>query len=69
MAERDLLWAETKSINNIVDNNNKQLEKFRSQLASIITVTIMEEYQGFMNKVREFRHSNTRDKQINKFNS
>ena len=67
-AERDLLQARIKFINNILDNNSKQLEKCKSQLASLVTTTIMEECEGFINKVREFRHSKIRDRQINTFN-
>ena len=62
-AERGLLQARMKSIN-ILDNNSKQLEKCRSHLASLFTIAI----KGFIIKVREFRHSKIRYRQINKFN-
>ena len=55
-----------KSINNFLDNNSKQLDQCRSHLVS---TTTMEECQGFINKVRELRHSKIRNKQINKLNS
>ena len=51
-----------------IDNNNKQLDICRSQLASIVTTPIMEQCQNLINKVRELRYLKTRDRQINKFN-
>ena len=41
--ERDLLQARIKSINSHLEHNNKQLDTSRSQLASLLTATIMEE--------------------------
>ena len=40
-AERDLLQARAKSINNLLDNNVKQKDLCRSQLVSIISTTSM----------------------------
>ena len=48
--ERDLLQARIKSINNFSDNNNKQLDRCRSELASLVTTITMEECQSFINK-------------------
>ena len=62
------LQARIKSINNILDNKSKQLEKCRSQLASLVIRTITEECQGFVNRVREFKYSKIRQREINKFN-
>ena len=68
-AERDLLQARVKSINNFLDNNNnKQPDRYRSQLASIVTTKTLEECQNLINKLREFRHLKIRDRQIIKFN-
>ena len=67
-AEMDLLQAGFNSNNNFLDNNNKQIDRCRSQLASMVTTTIMEECQNHINKVREFSHFQIRDRQINKFN-
>ena len=65
--EKDLLKARIKSINTFLDNNNKQQDTCRCQLASLVTTTIMEECQSFRNKIREFRQSKLRDRQINEF--
>ena len=66
-AERDHLQARIKSIHSFI-NNIKQLDRCRPHLASLATTIIMEECQCFINKVREFRHSKIRGRQINKFN-
>ena len=55
-AETDLLQARVKSINSFLDNNNKQLDRCRSQLASIVTTTAIKQYQNLIDKVREFRY-------------
>ena len=67
-AESHLVHARVKSINSFLDNNNKQLDRCRSQIASIVTTKTMEECQNLINRVREFRHLKIRDRQINKFN-
>ena len=67
-AEKDLLQTRVKSIISFFDNNTKQLDRCRSQLASIVNPTAMEEVQNFINKVGEFRHIKIRDRQISKFN-
>ena len=49
-AERDLLRARVKSINSLLDNNTKQRDLCRSQLASIISTTSMLECQELIDK-------------------
>ena len=44
-AERDLLQARVKSINSFLDNNNKQRDICRSQLASMVTTITMQQFQ------------------------
>ena len=55
-AERDLLQARVKSINSLLDNNAKQRDRYRPQLASIISTTSMLECQELIDKVRESRY-------------
>ena len=67
-AEMDLLQKRVKSINSLLDNNAKQRDRCRSQLASIISTTSMLECQELTDKVRESRYLKVRARQINKFN-
>ena len=67
-ADRDLLQARVKSINNLLEDNAKQRDLNRSKLASIISNTSMKECQELIDKVSEFRHSKVKQRQINKFN-
>ena len=52
-AEKDLIQARIKSINNILNNVAIQLEQCRSQLASIISTERLRECQSFVDKVGE----------------
>ena len=65
--ERDLLQAMVKSIISLLQNNAKQRDLCRSQLASIISTTSMLECQEFIDKVREFRYLKVWERQISKF--
>ena len=67
-AEKDLLQARVKAINNTLDNVTKQTEECRTQLASIISAGRLRECQGFINKVSEIRFTKVRQRQLNKFN-
>ena len=67
-AERDILQARVKSINNLLDNNSKQRDLCRSQLASIFSNTCMQQCQELIDKVGEFRYLKVRERQINKLN-
>ena len=67
-AEKDLLQARVKAINNTLDQVAKQMEECRTQLASIISAERLRECQGFINKVSEIRFSKVRQRQLNKFN-
>ena len=67
-AEKDLLQARVKVINNILDQVAKQTEDCRTQLASIISVERLRECQDFINKVSETRFIKVRQRQLNKFN-
>ena len=63
-AEKDLLQAQVKAINNILDQVNREIQ----ELASIISVERLEECQGFINKVSELRFNKVKQRQINKLN-
>ena len=67
-AEKDLLQARVKAINNILDQVNREIEDCRAKLASIISVERLEECQGFINKVSELRFNKVKQRQINKLN-
>ena len=67
-AERDLLQARVKAINNILDQVGRQIEECRAKLASIILAERLGECQDFINKVSEIRFIKLRQRQINKFN-
>ena len=67
-AEKDLLQARVKAINNTLDNVAKQTEECRTQLASIISAVTLRECQGFMNKISEIKFNKVRQRQLNKFN-
>ena len=66
-AEKDLMQARIKSINNIFNNVAIQLEQCRSQLASIISTERLRECQGFIDKVGETRFNKVINRQIKKF--
>ena len=67
-AEKDLLQARIKAINNTLDNVAKQTEECRTQLASIISAERLRECQGFIDKVSEVKFTKVRQRQLNKFN-
>ena len=67
-AERDLLQDRIKSINSLQGNNDKQRDRCKSQLGSIISTTSMLECQELIDKVRESRFLKVRERQISKFN-
>ena len=67
-AEKDLLQARIKAINNILVQVNRQIEDCRAKLASIILAERLGECQDFINKVSEFRFNKVRQRQINKLN-
>ena len=67
-AEKDLLQARVKAINNTLDQVTKQTEECRTQLASIISAERLRECQSFINKVSEIRFTKVRQRQLNKFN-
>ena len=66
-AEKELIQATIKSINNILTNVAIQLEQCRSQLASIISTERLRECQGFVDKVGETRFNKVKNRQIKKF--
>ena len=67
-AEKDLLQARVKAINNILVQVDSQIEECRAKLASIISAERLGECQDFINKVSEFRFIKVRQRQINKLN-
>ena len=67
-AEKDLLQARIKAINNILVQVDRQIQECRAKLASIISAVRLEECQDFINKVSEFRFNKVRQRQINKLN-
>ena len=67
-AERDLLQARVKAINNILAQVEKETQECRTKLASIISQERLEQCQGFINKVSELRFNKVKQRQINKLN-
>ena len=67
-AEKDLLQARVKAINNILDQVDREIEDCRAKLASIISAERLEECQGFINKVSELRFNKVKQRQINILN-
>ena len=67
-AEKDLLQAQVKAINNILDQVDREIQECKAKLASIISVERLEECQGFINKVSELRFNKVKQRQINKLN-
>ena len=68
-AEKDLLQARVKAINNILDQVARQTEDCRAKLASIISAERLTECQGFINKVSEIRFIKVKQRQLNQFNN
>ena len=67
-AERQLLQDRIKGINGILQDNAIKLDRCRSRLLSLVTTTTMKKCIDFINKLREFRFTKIRDRQVNKFN-
>ena len=53
--EKDLLQARVKSVKSVLGVNAKQIELSRSKLASLVSATITDKYQQFIDKVSELR--------------
>ena len=67
-AEKDLLQAQVKAINNILDQVDREIQECKAKLASIISVERLEQCQGFIIKVSELRFNKVKQRQINKLN-
>ena len=67
-AEKDLLQARIKAINNILEQVDRETQDCRAKLASIISQERLEQCQDFINKVSELRFNKVKQRQINKLN-
>ena len=67
-AEKDLLQARIKAINNILVQVKRETQDCRAKLASIISQERLEQCQQFINKVSELRFNKVKQRQINKLN-
>ena len=67
--EKQLLETRLRSINSLLDNNTKQLELTRSQIASILPTPSYSKYSKFIEKVKELRFKKVKDRQVRKFNN
>ena len=67
-AEKNLLQARIKAINNILVQVEKEIQDCGTKLASIISQERLEQCQGFINKVSELRFNKVKQRQINKLN-
>ena len=67
-AEKDLLQARIKAINNILVQVERETQDCRAKLASIISQERLEQCQQFINKVSELRFNKVKQRQINKLN-
>ena len=67
-AEKDLLQARIKAINNILVQVEREIQDYRAKLASIILQERLEQCQHFINKVSELRFNKVKQRQINKLN-
>ena len=65
-AEKELLQARVKAINNILVQVDREIEECRAKLAAIISAERLEQCQGFINKVSELRFNKVKQRQINK---
>ena len=68
-AEKHLIQARLRSINSLLDNNAKQLELTRSQIASILPNPSYRKCQEFIEKVKELRFKKVKERQVRKFNN
>ena len=69
LAEKQLLQAILKSINSLLDNNAKQIELTRSQIAFFLPIPSYRKCQEFIEKVKELRFKKVMDIQVRKFNN
>ena len=67
-AEKDLLQARIKAINNILEQVDRETQECRAKLASIISQERLEQCQDFINKVSELRFNKVKQRQISKLN-
>ena len=67
-AEKDLLQARIKAINNILVQVEREIQDCRAKLASIISQERLEQCQHFINKVSELRFNKVKQRQMNKLN-
>ena len=67
-AEKDLLQARIKAINNILEQVDRETQDCRAKLASIISQERLEQCQDFIDKVSELRFNKVKQRQINKLN-
>ena len=67
-AEKDLLQARIKAINNILEQVDRESQDCRDKLVSIISQERLEQCQDFINKVSELRFNKVKQRQINKLN-
>ena len=65
--EKQLIQARLRSINSLLDNNTKQLELTRSQIASILPNSSYRKCQEFIEKGKELRFKKVKDRQVRKF--
>ena len=68
MSEKQLCQDRVKGIKGILHENDIKLDRCRSMMLSLVTITTMEKCTDFIHKVREFRFIIIRNRQINKFN-
>ena len=67
--EKQLIQLKLRSINSLLDNNAKQLQQTRSQIASILPTPRYRKCQKFIEKVKELRFKKVKDRQVRKFNN
>ena len=67
-AEKDLLQARIKAINNILEQVDRESQDCRAKLASIISQERLEQCQDLINKVSELRFNKVKQRRINKLN-
>ena len=67
--EKQLLQTRLKSINSLLDNNTKQLELIKSKIVSILPAPSYQQYQEFIEKVKETRFTKVKERWVRKFNN
>ena len=68
-AEKQPLQTRLKSINSVLDNNAKQLELTRSKIASILVSPNYQQFQEFIEKIKEKRFNKVKERQVRKLNN